>query len=595
MTVGEVHFRKVIPESGNTLMKTVIRYIICDKVIFLFCLILSLSLFSYGESSEKQNILFIAIDDQNDWIQCFGGHPQVETPNIDKLAARGVRFTNAHCPVPICGPSRASLFTGKQPWNTGIYTNSVEELKAVGRSFKTLPQELIEHGYNTYGAGKVFHGPINRYPKGMFTEHGPKYNQFQPLTFEEARYTDEEFNSEVDKMYLTHTVDRGPGQLQAVFPLNKMPRERRLGSRKIESFDWGPLPVVDSEMADYQTADWVIDKLKMNHDKPFFLAGGFYRPHIPLYIPQKYYDMYPPDEIQLPNFLENDLADIPAVGKDFALKAYSAGSHKNVIDHGQWREAVACYLACVTFVDEQVGRIIKALDESPYRDNTTIVLWGDNGWHLGEKEHWGKFAGWEESTRIPLLIVPPRNRESEYVINAECRQPVSLVDLYPTMMAINGITIRDELDGNSLIPLLHNPGQKYQDYVISTFGRGNHSIRTEQWRYTRYYDGSEELYNLIEDPGEFNNLSGTGRFDVIKKELISRLPENNNIEYFVSMGFWKAIIHKEREKSKLYNFQDNKAVPEEKNVYNEHPEIIDKMLTYIAENNITQKYLSIPE
>jgi arylsulfatase A-like enzyme len=574
-------------ELNRNIKKTVL--------IIVIGLILSLLFISCGKSPEKQNILFIAMDDQNDWIQCFGGHPQVKTPNIDKLAARGVRFTNAHCAVPICGPSRAALFTGRQPWNTGIYTNDKESLRAVGRQFKTLPQALIENGYNTFGAGKVFHGPINQYPEGLFTEHGPRYNQFQPLTFEEANYTDDEFNSTVDKVTLTHTVDRGPGQLQAVFPLNKMPRERRLGSKKIESFDWGPLPVGDSEMADYQTADWAIERLNRKHDKPFFLAAGFYRPHIPLYIPQKYYDMYPPDKIQLPEILENDLADMSEVARDFALKAYSAGSHKNVLDHNQWREAVACYLACVTFVDAQVGRIIEALDNSPYRDNTTIVLWGDNGWHLGEKEHWGKFAGWEESTRIPLVIVPPGSRSNDFANDKECRQPVSLIDLYPTMIAINNLTIPDNLDGKSLVPFLQNPDRKYRDHVISTFGRGNHSVRSEQWRYTRYYDGSEELYNSKEDPNEFNNLAGLEQFENKKLELQKKLPAHDNIDHFISMGNWKAVIHKIREESELYNFKDNQAVPEEKNVYADNPEIIDKMLTYIASNKITGKYLSIPE
>jgi arylsulfatase A-like enzyme len=471
----------------------------------------------------------------------------------------------------------------------------VEELKAVGRQFKTLPQELIENGYNTFGAGKVFHGPIDRYPEGMFTEHGPRYNQFQPLTFEEARYTDKEFNSGIDKVYLTHKVDRGPGNLQVTFPLNKMPRERRLGSRKIESFDWGPLPVSDEEMSDYQTADWVINKLKLNHDKTFFLAAGFYRPHIPLYIPQKYYDMYTVDEVLLPEYLENDLADMSAVGKDFALKAYSAGSHKNVIEHDQWKEAVACYLACVTFVDAQVGRIIEALDKSPYRDNTTIVLWGDNGWHLGEKEHWGKFAGWEESTKIPLILVPPQKIRGDYQKDVECNQPVSLIDLYPTIMEINNIPVRNNLDGKSLLPIMMDPDQKVQDHIISTFGRGNHSIRTENWRYIRYYDGSEELYNLKKDPNEFQNLVGNNKYSKIKNDLKEKMPNENNIDYYVNMGVWKAIIHKDREKSIVYNFQDNRAVPEEKNVLKKHPEIMEKMLTYISSNKITKKYISISE
>jgi len=556
---------------------------------------LLLLLIGGAASQEKQNILFIAIDDQNDWIHCFGGHPQVKTPNIDKLASEGIRFMNAHCAVPICGPSRAALFTGKQAWHTGVYVNDNKSLEVVGRQFMTMPQRLREEGYNTYGAGKVFHGNINNYPADLFTDYGPGYNQFQPLTSKEANYTDRELNSEVDKVYLTHTVDRGPGKLKATFPLNKMPRERRLESRKIESFDWGPLPVEDEEMDDYKTADWVIGKLKEKHEKPFFMAAGFYRPHIPLYIPQKYYDMYPPDQVQLPDFVKDDLADIPLVGKDFALIAYSAGTHKNVTGHKQWREAVACYLACISFVDQQVGRILKALEESPYRDNTTIVLWGDNGWHLGEKEHWGKFTGWEESTRIPMIIVPPKNRGHEFSRNTECTQPVGLIDLYPTMMALNNIPLRDALDGSSLVPLLIDPVKKYSGHVISTFGRGNHSIRTEGWRYTRYYDGSEELYDLNQDPGEYKNLAHTNSYIEIKLELKKKMPDHNEVEYFVSMGHWKAIICKDRSRSELFDFGDNRAVPEEKNVYHEHPEIVEKMLSFIKENNISEKYLSIPE
>jgi arylsulfatase A-like enzyme len=348
-------------------------------------------------------------------------------------------------------------------------------------------------------------------------------------------------------------------------------------------------------MYDYETADWVIDKLKMAHDKPFFLAGGFYRPHMPLYIPQKYYDMYPPDKIELPEVLEQDLADLSAVAKDFALKAYSAGTHKNVLEHDQWREAVACYLACVTFVDAQVGRIIQALDESPYRDNTTIVLWGDNGWHLGEKEHWGKFAGWEESTRIPLIIVPPKSRQSEFQNNKGCNSPVSLIDLYPTMLEMNGLHVQADLDGKSLVPLLKNPKAKSKDHVISTFGRGNHSVRTGQWRYTRYYDGSEELYHATKDPNEFYNLAGEQEYKSVHDSLKLLLPENSDVEYFVRKGFWKAVIHKQRLNTELYNFEDNRAVPENTNMYAEHPEIVDHMLQYINEHDISGKYITIPE
>jgi arylsulfatase A-like enzyme len=543
----------------------------------------------------KQNVLFIAIDDLNDWIGCLGGHPQAITPNIDRLAKQGLLFTNAHCAVPLCGPSRAAIFTGKHPWNTGIFTNDNEALKKIGREFQTLPQSLRNGGYNTYGAGKLLHGKMDRYPKNLFTEFGPPYKKWLPFTTEETYYTDEEFNSPIDKSVLTHKMNRGPGKINVTFPLNKMPRERRLGIRQIDSFDWGPLAVEDSEMGDYETAEWAIQKLKKKQDKPFFLGVGIYRPHIPLFIPKKYYDMFPPNKLQLPKVLAHDLADLSPVGKDFALKAYTAGSHKNVVEHNQWREAVSCYLACIAFIDAQIGRVLDALEQSPYRDNTAIVLWSDHGWHLGEKEHWGKFAGWEESTRVPFIIVLAKNNRSGHAIGEKCNKPVSLIDLYPTLLDMVNLPSEDYLEGKSLVPLLKNPNAKISDHVITTFGRGNHSVRTEKWRYTRYYDGSEELYNSKQDHNEYNNLANKPEYDKTKQELKKKMPVYKDVEYFVSKGHWKAIIRKDRSKTELFNFKDNKAVPEEKNVAAEHPKIIKTMLQYIKKNNIQEKFVSIPD
>ena len=560
-----------------------------------FLIIVMLSSFALGCSAKPatQNVLFIAIDDLNDWIGCLGGHPQARTPNIDRLAKRGTIFTNAHCAVPICGPSRATVFTGKQPWNTGIFTNENEALKKIGRDFQTLPQSLSNAGYNTYGAGKLLHGNMRLYPENLFTEFGPSFQKWRPFTTEETLYTDEEFNSSVDRSLLTHKVDRGPDKLNVTFPLNNLPRERRLGHRRIDSFDWGGLPVEDSEMGDYETAEWAIQKLKRKQEKPFFLGVGIYRPHIPLFVPGKYYDMFPPDEVQLPKILENDLDDLSHVGKDFALKAFTAGSHKNVVEHDQWREAVSCYLACIAFVDAQIGRVLDALEHSAYRDNTTIVLWSDHGWHLGEKEHWGKFTGWEESTRIPLIIVPAKENRSHYVIGTECNKPVSLIDLYPTILELLNLPEENNLDGQSLTPFLKNPEAEISSHAISTFGRGNHSVRTEKWRYIRYYDGSEELYDVKRDPDEFYNLAGDHQFDEIKQELVKKLPAYDDVQYFVSMGYWKAIICRDRDKTELFNFNDNKALPEEKNVAAEHPEIIKAMFQYIQKNQIRKKYVSI--
>jgi arylsulfatase A-like enzyme len=543
----------------------------------------------------KRNVLFIAIDDLNDWVGCLGGHPQAQTPNIDRLAGQGMLFTNAHCVVPICGPSRGAIFTGKQPWNTGIFTNDNEALKKIGREFKTLPQTLRKSGYNTYGAGKLLHGKMGRYPEDLFTEFGPPYQKWLPFTSEETRYSDEEFNSSVDKSLLTHKLDRGPGQLNVTFPLNKMPRERRLGQRQIDSFDWGALPVDDKEMGDYITAEWGIQKLKQEHEKPFFLGVGIYRPHMPMFVPQKYYDMFPPESVQMPKVLKNDLADLPDVARDFAIKVFTAGSHCNVIEHKQWREAVSCYLACIAFIDAQIGRVLDALEKSQYRDNTAIVLWSDHGWHLGEKDHWGKFAGWEESTRVPLIIVPAKNDRSGYAAGEKCNKPVSLIDIYPTLLDMVGLPREDYLEGNSLVPLLKDPAAEISDHVITTFGRGNHSLRTERWRYTRYYDGSEELYDVKRDPNEFYNLAWNDEYESIKKELKNELPAYDDVHYFVSMGYWKAVIRKDGSKNELFHFKDNKAVPEDENVAAYHPEIIEEMLRYIQNNKIVDKYVSIPD
>ncbi|MBD3384173.1 sulfatase-like hydrolase/transferase [candidate division KSB1 bacterium] len=553
------------------------------------------ALINAATAAQKQNILFIAIDDLNDWIGCLGGHSQAMTPNIDRLARQGMLFTNAHCAVPVCGPSRGCVFTGRQPWNTGLFTNDNTALEQIGREFPTLMQTLIQSGYNTYGAGKLLHGSMKHYPDDLFTDFGPPYQKWLPFTDEETRYTDEEYNSPVDKSLLTHEVNRGPGKLNVTFPLNNMPRERRLGSRRIDSFDWGGLPVTDSEMGDYITSDWCIQQLKQPQDKPFFLGVGIYRPHIPLFVPQKYYDMYPPDKVQLPKVLENDLADLSPVARDLALQAYTAGSHQNVVEHGQWREAVSCYLACITFIDAQIGRVLEALEKSPYRDNTSIILWSDHGWHLGEKEHWGKFAGWEESTRVPLIIVPAKKEADQYATGKRCAKPVSLIDLYPTVLELTGRQADHPLDGKSLLPLLKNPDADFKDHIITTFGRGNHTIRTDRWRYIHYYDGSEELYDLEQDPNEFTNLADDVKFDAVKNFLAQKIPDYANVRHFVSMGTWKAVLRHDDSKTELFHFEDNKAVPEKENVAAAHPEIIRVMYDYIQKNNISEKYLSIPD
>ena len=262
-------------------------------------------------------------------------------------------------------------------------------------------------------------------------------------------------------------------------------------------------------MGDAKVADWVIRQLGQEHEKPFFLASGFFRPHLPWYVPRAYFDHYPLDSIRLPEILEDDLADVPRAGLAMARRA---GDHKNVTQHGQWRKAVQGYLASIEFADAQVGRVIEALDRSSYKENTIIVLWSDHGWHLGEKEHWRKFTLWERATRV----TEPGGRSP---------RPVNLIDVYPTLVDLAGLPARSGLDGLSLRPLLENPAAEWERPSLTTHRRGNHAVRGERWRYIRYADGSEELYDHHLDDPEWRNLARDSRYADVKKRLSARIPE----------------------------------------------------------------------
>jgi len=549
-------------------------------------------LLSAGESDRvRPNVLFIAVDDLNDWVGCMAGHVQVKTPNIDRLARRGVLFENAHCAAPISNPSRAAVFTGMHPFHSGIYTNS-DKLPRLRPDLVTIPRYFAAHGYYTFGGGKLFHGGKEGYP-GAFAEYGPDPNKWSPLTEEEIRITKEELAA--DGPFVRHTVDRGPGKLKAVLPLNQMPRDRNKGSARIESFDWGPFDVTDDVMSDAKLARWAVGKLAENHSRPFFLGVGFYRPHQPLFAPRKYHDMYPPDAVNLPNVLATDIDDLSETGRDFALRAFTSGLHETVVKYGQWKNAVSSYLACVSFVDAQLGRVLDALDSSPYAEDTVIVLWGDHGWHLGEKQHWGKYTGWERSTRVPLIVVPAAaHKPAGFEPGRRCTTPVSLVDLYPTLIELCQLQPNGELNGTSLVPQLKEPRAVSNRPVITTFGRGNHSVRTNRWRYMRYYDGSEELYDHKTDPDEWHNLAARPEHNRIKSRLARLLPENPEVAHFVRMGKWKAVIGRRDDDTMLFDLVAENRVGEQNNVVRDHPDVIARIRSYIETHRVTSKYVTIP-
>ena len=273
-------------------------------------------------------------------------------------------------------------------------------------------------------------------------------------------------------------------------------------------------------MDDFKVSTWAVGELKKEHEKPFFIAYGLFRPHLPWYAPKKYFDLYPVDKIKLPTIDANDLEDVPPLGQRMARPQ---GDHKKVTESDNWRRAVQGYLASISFADAQLGRVLDALDASPYRGNTVIVLWGDHGWHLGEKLHWRKFTLWEEATKAPLMFVAPGVTKP----GGRSHRTVDFMDIYPTLVELCGLPERKELEGKSIVPLLKDPSAEWNRPALTTHGRENHTIRTERWRYIRYRDGGEELYDHDVDPLEWKNLAEDSKYDKVKEELAAWLPKKN--------------------------------------------------------------------
>ena len=449
---------------------------------------------------QRPHILFIAVDDLNDWLGCMGGHPQASTPHIDRLAKRGILFTNAHCAAPVCLASRTAVLSGCYPQTTGVLSNWGKERGKAPPKAQQLPVQFAAGGYTTLGAGKIFHGS----GAPFFHDYFEAEQRWSPFTPDQVQYTAQEQASKgTDRP--RHMIQAGPGQRDWVLPLNGLPSERNAESNDGESFDWGPTQVPDDEYGDTRITTWAIGKLAEPRKEALFLSVGYYRPHIPLFAPQQDFDNCPPvKDIRLPKIDEQDLNDIGAAGKKIALDPITAGTHELVAKHQQWQSAVLAYLACITYVDRQVGRLMQALDDSSYADNTWVVLWSDHGWHLGEKQHWGKWTPWRQSTRVPLIIVPPRNQSA--LRGATCAEAVSLVDLYPTLLEIAHLPSAPHAQGQSLLPLLKAPDQPTERAILTTVGAGNYALSTRDWRFIRYSTGEEELYHIATDPHEWRNL-----------------------------------------------------------------------------------------
>lgn len=425
-------------------------------------------------SADKPNVLLISIDDLNDWVGVLGGHPQALTPNIDRLAEMGTLFENAHCQSPVCNPSRASMMTGRYPHTTGIYFLAPDLRQApVLKGVKTLPEVFADIGYKTMATGKIFHTGDRRF----FQEYHPSGG----------------FGPRPEKK-----ISQPHGH-----PL----------------WDWGAFPAEDSMMPDLNGAEWAVEQLKKKHDKPFFMGVGFYRPHVPMYAPQKWFDMHPRDQIQLPLVREDDRDDLSQYAIDLTNLKHVSPTHQWMTEAGQWEHAVQAYLASVTFADYCLGLVLDELESSEYSNNTIIVLFSDHGFHLGEKQRWAKRSLWEDGTRVPLVIAAPGYKSGQ-----RCRQPAELLDVFPTLLDLAGLPKDDALEGQSLTGLMKNPKQAWNHPAITSFGLGNYSIRSERYRFIQYHDGSQELYDLDEDPHEWTNLASLPKYQEIIAQHASFLP-----------------------------------------------------------------------
>ncbi|MFC4219497.1 sulfatase [Flagellimonas marina] len=407
----------------------------------------------------KPNVLFIAVDDLNDWIGALGGHPQAKTPNIDKLARRGVLFTNAQCQAPVCNPSRVSIMTSLYPSTTGIYflNPDISESPMADKTV-VMPKRFQQEGYHVSGAGKLFHNA-----EGINERHIPNY----------------------------------AGQFGGFGP---MPKEKISTFPGHPLWDWGVYPESDDQMPDYKIAGWAEEQLTGKREQPFWMGVGFYRPHVPQFVPQKWFDMYPLESLELPKTISGDLKDISSYGSDITRLEHVSPTHEWVLNNDEWKPLVQSYLACVSFVDEQVGRVLTALDEGAYGENTYVVLFSDHGFHIGEKERHAKRSLWEDGTRVPLIIMGPGIPEGKV-----CKKPVQLLDIYPTLLELCSLEPDSSHEGNSLIPLLQNTEIDWPHYSRTSFGPGNYAIVSENYRFIQYNDGSEEFYDHTKDAEEWHN------------------------------------------------------------------------------------------
>jgi choline-sulfatase len=407
-------------------------------------------------AEEPMNVLLLIVDDLNTWQL---GDPnrytgKVVAPNIRRLAESGVEFRRAYAASPVCCPSRTAFLSGVRPWQSGLYDNGLSSADSAALKGATpLPRVFKNAGYLTASYGKVAHG------------------------WDMRKVWDE---------YMPHRRDPAP------------PRAPFLPFARGEQ-DWGLTHLAEEKMNDTKYADAAIAQLQKKHDRPFFVACGLFHPHMPWYVPQKYFDLFPAEAVMLPPLREIDLDDVPPRGQ-----AITKGKSKfvdQVIKGNVHTQGVRAYVAATAYADAQIGRVLDALVQSDYRDNTVVVFMSDHGFHLGEKHHWQKSTLWEEATHCNLVVRVPGTTQPKGV----CERFVSLQDVYPTLMELCRLKPPAAVEGRSLAPLLKDPAAAWESTAVTAFGDRYVTLRTEKFRYIRYREGEEELYDHSNDPHEWTN------------------------------------------------------------------------------------------
>ena len=449
--------------------------------------VLLLFVLQFSLAQERPNVLFIAIDDLNDYVNCMNGTVSIPTPNIDKLAKSGLLFNNAHSQAPLCGPSRASVMTGLYPSTSGNYLQVHDEnIKKSSKATKNaifIPDYFEKNGYKTMAVGKIYHGGD---AAQTFQEYGGYFN--------------------LDGLRPPERMNYDP---------TKLPQKK--GTTYT---DWGAYPENDSLMGDYKIAQWAVDKLQQKHDQPFFLAVGFNKPHVPWHVPQKWFDMFPLEDIETPPYNKDDFDDIPLMAQKVA-EVPMMPTTEELIEWKQWKEVIQAYSATVAFADAQVGKVLDALEKSNYKNNTIIVLWSDHGYDLGEKNRVAKHALWERDTRSILIF-----KEIEAKGGKICSSPVGLIDIYPTLVDMCKLPALEQLDGRSLTRFIEEPNLTWEHPALSFYGKKNVVVRGERYRLTQYEDGSLELYDMKKDPNEWYNLAEKVKYDNVVKRLLKHIPLN---------------------------------------------------------------------